>query len=381
MEKLADNLLPKTLHPQELKKVTHPTPFIITDLDRAGKNFQRLSRLMPNVKIHYAVKCNPHEQILRKLKIHGSSFEIASIGELDRLTKIGVPASDVIFSNPVKVPEQVRLAYDRGVRVFAIDSIEEIDKLVSFAPKAKVLIRISVSNQGSAINLAMKFGCEMKHAAEIMIHAKQQGLIPYGITFHVGSQAEDLGVWDEAFACTQFVLENLQKQGIKVSVINIGGGFPVYYGKEVPKIETIAARIQSNIDNLPYKVNIWCEPGRYLVADTSVIAVTIISTVKRGSASWLYLDAGRFQSFIEMFESDSIQYPVFSAESGVNSELEKYTLTGPTCDSYDTIAHDVWLPKNLSIGDKLYFGMTGAYTTVYGSSFNDFPVPKQIFTD
>jgi ornithine decarboxylase len=165
---------------------------------------------------------------------------------------------------------------------------------------------------------------------------------------------------------------------IKLAVVNIGGGFPVPYSQAVPSLKDIATELEQACKRLPYAVELWCEPGRYLVAEAGTIHAHVIGITRRRQEPWLFLDTGRFQSFIEMFESEDIRYPV--SYSGKNHKLQAYTLTGPTCDSYDTIMHDVILPEDITVGDRLSFGMCGAYTHVYGAPFNDFPLPQIVYS-
>lgn len=371
----------KNLSAATLSTVSQPTPYLIMDLGGVCSQYDSLKKNLPGVEIFYAVKCNPEEQILQALQNSGSSFEVASLGELKRLTKIGVKPEDVIYSNPVKPIEHIRGAFELGLRHFAFDSPEELEKLAEHAPGARVYLRMSVSNHGSLINLSNKFGANKTHASALLTLAEDLGLVPYGIAFHIGSQSESLELWDRAFEDVLDVLEELKGSSIKLSVLNIGGGFPVTYTEKVPSIEKIGKVITNNIKRLPYGMDIWCEPGRFLVGEPGVIAATVIGRATRQNKPWLYLDVGRFQAFVEMFESDSLQYPVFTSIDGSPGSTPKslYTITGPSCDSYDTISREVSLPTNLKLGDKLYFGTAGAYTHVYGAPFNDFDVPTVIY--
>jgi ornithine decarboxylase len=264
------------------------------------------------------------------------------------------------------------------VRHFSFDSAEELAKIAEYAPGSNVYLRMSVSNHGSLINLANKFGANKEHAALLISLADDMGLNADGISFHVGSQSENMQLWDQAFDDVIDVLKLLKKQGIELKTLNIGGGFPINYTEKVPTIKEVGRKINANVKKLPYKMELLCEPGRYLVGEAGVLSTTIIGKTTRLNQLWVFLDVGRFQFFVEMFESSSLKYPVFTSIDDQESAKPKslYTITGPSCDSYDTIMRDVSLPTNLKIGDKVYFGSAGAYTHVYGSAFNDFPVPK-----
>lgn len=370
----------------KLNDITTPTPYLAIDLNKVRSNYNKLKKLLPDFTVYYAMKSNPEPEILAALKKEGCQFEIASIGELDRLEKQGVNPKDVIFSNPVKIPSHIKQAFDRGVRYFAFDSVEEAEKIAENAPGAYVYARVSVSNHGSIINLSNKFGVDPAHVVPLMGVAKDYGLIPWGVSFHVGSQSENVHLWDEAIELMSELIKRLESADITIESVNIGGGIPIKYDAPVPDMEDIAVRVAKNVKKyLPPHIKLMCEPGRALVGDAGVIATTIISRAIRKNESWLYLDTGRFQSFIEMFESEELRYPVYtSLNLGQDNKIaskSSFTLTGPTCDSYDTIMHQVSLPSILNRGEKLYFGSAGAYTHVYGAPFNDFPVPTVVYAN
>lgn len=343
------------------------TPFLLMDLNKVESNYKKLSELMPGFSIYYAMKCNPEQPILEKLSSLGSHFEIAAIGELHRLEKIGVAPSEVIFSNPVKIPSHIKEAYKRGVRNFAFDSATEIVKIAQNAPGSNVYARVSVSNYGSVIKLSNKFGANPEHIVALMGLALDHDLVPNGLAFHVGSQAENVHIWDAAILTMKDLIARLKKAGIEIDVLNVGGGFPIQYSDPVPGMEEVTKVILKSIKkNIPKDITLICEPGRALVGDAGVIGTTVIGTASRNQDPWLYLDTGRFQSFIEMFESEELKYPVVAVtKEGSKHINQPYTLTGPTCDSYDTIMHNISLPVGMSLGDRVYFGSAGAYTLVY----------------
>lgn len=355
-----------------------PSPTLEINLQKISQQYKQLQHNLGDYRIFYAVKANPEKKVLETLKQAGSSFEIASIGELQRLIEIRVKPGDVIFSNPVKIPAHIEQAYQAGVRYFAFDCKEELDKIADLAPGSNVYLRMNVSNAGSQIKLSAKFGCNKSDAVDLLTYANSLNLKPVGISFHVGSQAEQTGVWGQAVNDVCDVMKQLALHNITLQVVNIGGGFPVSYGRAVPSVVDIANELNVAVKHLPYEVELWCEPGRYLVAEAGTIHANVIGKTTRKQEPWLFLDTGRFQSFIEMFESEEIRYPVF--HKGHQTKQKAYTLTGPTCDSYDTIMYDVMLPEDISVGDQISFGMCGAYTHVYGAPFNDFPLPKIIYT-
>jgi len=364
-----------------LEKLPYKTPYLVIDTQRIASTYQDFSKLMPKFDIHYAVKCNPAEPILRILHQNGSKFEIAAYGELERLIKIGIDPKTVIYSNTVKPAEHIKAAFNKGVKQYAFDSAEELEKLSIYAPNSEVCLRVFVDNLGSLVNLSSKFGAHHKDAVSLMVRAQKLGLQPIGLTFHVGSQSEKLSPWYNAMKLMKSIRNELEAKNIYITKLNIGGGFPIQYADKLPSIEKITQIIHKSLEK--HKLNdlvLQCEPGRYLVGESGIIGATIIGKVARQNRDWIYLDVGRFQAFVEMFESEGLRYPLLSSKDfGLRVKTKKYTITGPSCDSYDTIMSNVVLPSNLEIGDKVYFLSAGSYTTVYGAPFNDFPVPQQEF--
>lgn len=366
---------------KELNGLCQPTPFLLIDTSDIQSKYRSLKQHLPFLKIFYAVKCNPEVPILRTLSDIGCGFEISSVGEFERVKDI-VDSSHVIFSNTIKQKEDIKQTHQGGVTRFAFDSVSELKRLAKYAPGSDVFLRLAVSNYGSSIPLTKKFGALPDEALPLLDYAKKIGLKPIGLSFHVGSQAENLHVWDEAFEACASVIKDAKKAGHNLRVIDIGGGFPVRYTTLIPSIEDIATVINKNIEMYKLqKFEFWAEPGRYLVAESGIVGATVVSRVKRGNTTWLYLDVGRFNCFTELFESEDIRYPIITSRdiSVVDVDHEQMVLTGPTCDSFDTIYTDALINKDVKEGDRLYFSSAGAYTHVYGSTFNDFAVPEVLY--
>lgn len=358
-------------------------PTLVLDTEAIKKQYRRLCANLPAAKIYYAVKCNPEREILELLKSEGSNFEIASAKELDRLIAIGVKPSNVIFSNTVKIPSHITHTAQNGVERFAVDSPGELKKIAENAPGSQIYIRVQVSNHGSIIPLASKFGAHHDQVLSLATLALELGLTPVGLAFHVGSQAEDVQLWDRAFEIVGPLYKEAAQRNLPFTALNIGGGFPSYYAAQVPQIEQIAQTITDNLRKYDLQsYELWVEPGRYMVAEAGVLAATVIGSELRGSQEWIYLDVGRFNAFAELFESEDLRYPVLSSKDTLQNTDKRYkkvTLTGPTCDSFDTIFHNVPINAAVEPGDKIYFGTAGAYTHVYGSTFNDFQIPVARF--
>ncbi|HMI09186.1 MAG TPA: type III PLP-dependent enzyme [Candidatus Saccharimonadales bacterium] len=356
-----------------------PTPYILTDLSIVEDSAKRLKSLLNNVKIYYAVKSNSDPKIIERLNPIVEGYDIASLGEWELLRKKKVSPKRVLFSNPVKIPSHIEKTYKDGLRYYALDSTDEIKKLSRLAPGSNVYIRVQVSDYGSKFPLSKKTGLLPAHVTEYASFAESMGLKVCGLAFHVGSQSENPQVWDRAFEITGELITRLQEMGCKMEFLDIGGGFPADYGQPIPSISVICRLINKAIKKyIPAGIEVVAEPGRFLVAESSVIVTEIIAREHRSGTDWLHLDMGVFQGIMEPLEMRSWKYPTFT-EKNPRGYKKDFVLTGPTCDAYDTIGTDYSLPSEMNTGDKIYIGSAGAYTSVYGSNFNGFEKPEVRF--
>ena len=374
---------PAPLHPQVLRELTHATPYVITDLETVRDRYARFMTNFPSVRCCYAVKCNSSPDVLQTLVDLGSSFEVASLQELDMLRQLGVDARDVLYSNTVKPSSHIAGAHERGLWRFAFDSEGELYKLARHAPGSSVYIRMRVDDSTSSFPLSRKFGAEAGEAGELMALASQLGLRPYGVTFHVGSQCATTTAWRQAIASVGRLLEDLRKDGIQLEMLDLGGGFPARYVEDVPSLEQIAGTLFPALDELlPYTPRLLAaEPGRAIVAESAVLVATVLGREVRAGESWLYLDVGAYNGLMETQQTvNEWRYPLWtSLADHAQASRIPYTVTGPTCDSNDTMFFGAMLPADLDVDDQLYIGSAGAYTLSYASSFNGFPPPAQVF--
>jgi ornithine decarboxylase len=267
------------------------------------------------------------------------------------------------------------------VRLFAVDSEPEVDKVARAAPSARVFCRILCDGVGAEWALSRKFGCEPAMAVDVLTHAHTLGLQAYGVSFHVGSQQKNPGAWDQALASSAEIFRTLEARGIELKMVNLGGGFATRYLEDIPDEaaygQAIYAAIRDHFGNrLPETI---IEPGRGMVGNAGVIKseVILISEKAEGDIRWVYLDIGKFNGLAETMD-EAIRYPIRSDREG---ETVPCVLAGPTCDSVDVLYEKkpYPLPVNLEIGDELLIGGTGAYTTTYSAvAFNGFP-PLQSF--
>lgn len=348
------------------------TPFLIISRDVVRQKFEEFRKAIDNARIFFALKANPHRHIVELLQQLGADFEISSEQELSLLLRCKVPPQRIISSNPVKNKAFIKAAYSAGIDFFAFDSCIEIEKLWKFAPGSKVYVRLSVSNEGSQWPLSRKFGVEPEEAVKLLVKAAERGLKPCGITFHVGSQCTERTTWVKALEKSKEVWDSAESQGLKLQMLNIGGGFPIKYIDPVPSIAQIANVVRDKIEMMfPEDVEIFVEPGRILVGEAGILVATIIGKGTRNGQKWLYLDVGIFNGLMESI--GGIRYPITVARDG--RPRSRWAVAGPSCDSFDIISTEVELEEP-EVGDKVYIMSAGAYTTAYASNFNGCAMPK-----
>ena len=353
------------------------TPCLVVDLDVIAEAYDLLRWYLPLARIYYAVKANPAPQIVSMLERKGANFDVASRGEIELCLDNGVAADRLSFGNTIKKEKDIGFAYQAGVRLFAFDSAPELDKLARAAPGARVFCRILVSCNGAEWPLSRKFGCAPEMAVELLRRARDLGLDPYGVSFHVGSQQTDLGQWDGAIGSAARMFSLLADADIELRMVNIGGGFPAHYHSDVPAIDRYARAVMAAItrhfgNQLP---EIIIEPGRSLVGDAGLIQSEVVLISEKGGGDgrrWVYLDVGKFNGLAETMD-ESIKYRITTP--GRNGVSGPVILAGPTCDSADILYErtEYQLPLGLEVGDKVEILSTGAYTASYASvGFNGF---------
>ncbi|HZL58524.1 MAG TPA: type III PLP-dependent enzyme [Stellaceae bacterium] len=353
------------------------TPCLVVDLDVVGQAYKLLRRYLPLARVFYAVKANPATEVVGLLKDLGSSFDTASRGEVDLCLDRGVAAENISFGNTIKKERDIAYAYQKGVRLFAFDSQGELEKLARSAPGARVFCRILVECTGADWPLSRKFGCAPEMAVDLLRQARDLGLDPYGISFHVGSQQTDLSQWDGAIGRAAQMFSLLAEADINLRMVNIGGGFPAKYRGDVPAVINYANAVMTAMtnhfgNNLPEMI---IEPGRSIVGDAGLIQSEVVLISKKSANDpkrWVYLDIGKFSGLAETMD-EAIKYKIKTPADG--GPRGPTVIAGPTCDSADILyERTVYrLPLDLKVGDKVEILSTGAYTSSYSSvGFNGF---------
>ncbi|MBV8538422.1 MAG: type III PLP-dependent enzyme [Alphaproteobacteria bacterium] len=352
------------------------TPCLVIDLDVVADNYKKLRAAVPQAGIYYAVKANPAPEILKLLSKVGSNFDTASVNEIDMVLASGATAERISFGNTIKKKGDIAAAYARGVRLYAFDSAGELDKLSDAAPGSRVFCRILTSGANADWPLSRKFGCDVGMAKKLLIEAAKRNVVPYGVSFHVGSQQRDPAQWDAAVAQAAWLFRECEENGVQLTMLNIGGGFPTRYRRNIPAMQAYGAAIDESLrkhfgNRIP---DVIVEPGRQMVGSAGVIQTEVVLISKKAETDrkrWVYLDIGKFGGLAETMD-EAIQYPISSERKGATGPV---VLAGPTCDSADILYEkaDYRLPEDLEIGDKLEIRSAGAYTTTYAAvAFNGF---------
>jgi len=364
---------------------TKEAPFLVVDLQTIQQKYLELVKGFDYASIYYAVKANPAPEVVGLLASLGANFDIASIYELDRVLQFAVEPHRISYGNTIKKRKDIAYFYERGIRLFATDSEADLRNIAEFAPGSRVYIRILTEGaEGADWPLSRKFGCSPEMAIELAVLARDLGLQPYGVSFHVGSQQREIDTWDGAIAKVKVVFERLfTEHGIALKMINMGGGFPAQYLQKNNDISVYLEEISRFLtEDFPEEVpEVILEPGRSLVGDSGVMVSEVVLISRKSSTAlerWVYTDVGKFNGLIETLD-ESIKYQVLTDKAG---EKEEVVIAGPTCDSMDIMYENYKyaLPLSLDIGDKLYWMSTGAYTSSYCAvEFNGFPPLRTYF--
>ena len=352
-------------------------PCLVVDLDVVRRKYLSFARTMPDTRIFYAVKANPAPEILKALAELGSCFDTASVAEMQMAFAAGATADRISFGNTIKKERDIATAYAMGVRLYAVDCEAEVEKIARVAPGSKVFCRILSDGADAEWPLSRKFGCDPEMAPSVLEHAHRLGLEAYGVSFHVGSQQRNTKAWDAALAAAAGIFREMAERGIRLKMVNLGGGFPTKYLNEVPSVEAYGQAITDSIlahfgNDLPETI---IEPGRGMVGEAGVIKAEVVLISKKSAEDtvrWVYLDIGKFGGLAETMD-EAIRYPILTERDG--DAMEPCIIAGPTCDSVDVLYEKTpyALPISLEIGDEVLITGTGAYTTTYSAvAFNGF---------
>lgn len=360
-----------------LQSARFDRPTLVLDIEAVARQYRALKAGLGRAHIHYAVKANPQREIIEELVNLGSGFDAASRAEIELCLSQGAAPSHISFGNTIKRASDIEFAYHAGVTLFAADAEEELEKIAEFAPASRVYIRLIVDASEADWPLSRKFGCARDKAIKLLDMAVELGLTPVGFSFHVGSQTRRAEMWTATLDQVAQIWRDAKAAGHALTLLNIGGGFPAFYGEEIQAPTPYAAKvielITERFGDVP---QIMAEPGRGLVAEAGMISAEVLLVSKKSDADmfrWVFLDIGKFSGLAETMD-EAIRYQFITDRD--HEETGPCILAGPSCDSADVLyeKRPVALPLGLRSGDRFIIRNCGAYTSTYASiGFNGFP--------
>ena len=356
---------------------THGTPLLVLDCDRIGLQYDALARALPGVELHYAIKSLPHPEVVRTLAARSARFDLATQGEVDLVEGLGIDARRTIHTHPIKTDQDIRRALRYGCTTFVADNSAELAKFTPYRHRVALLLRVAFRDPDAQVDLSAKFGCAPEALNALLAEADRRELHVKGLSFHVGSQAAGGTAQADAIRfCAEAFTARRRNARAPLSVLDIGGGFPVSYDGRGVDIEAFCAPIRSALAALPDHVRVIAEPGRFISAPAMTSISGIVGVAERGGRPWYYLDDGVYGSFSGRIY-DHARYPLIPLTR--DAERDPFaggqvtaTLAGPTCDSIDVIAEDAALGA-LEIGDYVIAPMIGAYSSASATTFNSIP--------
>lgn len=361
--------------------------FHIVDIGKLADQLELWQRYLPRVTPHYAVKVNHDPIVVAALAGLGIGFDCASQDEIGQILNLNVAPSQIVFAHPRKSITAIKYAVKAGIKLMTFDSTEELDKMLTFAPQGRYLLRIAVEDSHSAFPLSAKFGASLVEARRILDEALAKGAPLIGIAFHVGSNCKHVESYKNAIlSAVELFKYAADKWDVHFTVLDLGGGWP---GNDNMNFKEIAKVVSETIDNhFDTTVSCIAEPGRYFVAQSTIGVMKILGksscVLKDGGKRFAYyLSNGAYGSFLcslycktEQIEAGWDFQPLFSPLDSQN----RYSslLWGPTCDSYDKLYDEIFLPE-LQSGDFLYTKNVGAYTYSMETRFNKITASKPYY--
>ena len=323
-------------------------------------------------KILYAVKTNPHPEVIQTIFNTGvNQFDVASIEEIKAIRKL-TQNTKCSYMHTVKSRESIKEAYfNYGVKTFSLDTKEELIKIIESTNNAKDLelfVRVAVSNEHAEIDLSKKFGALHSEALGLLRLTKQYAK-KIGLSFHVGSQCMHPISYSKGIAEIGSIIK---KTKISPDYINVGGGFPTIYPDLIPQsLDNYFREIKVALEKLKFekKPEIICEPGRAIVAESGSTIVKVILRKKQK----LYINDGTYGTLFDA-GVPNIVYPSRMIPIGrlVSKKLTSFDFYGPTCDSMDYMKGPFVLPNNIKENDYIELGQLGAYGLTFRTKFNGF---------
>lgn len=351
------------------------TPLMLIQKSVLVRQFRLFRKHLPQVIPYYAIKSNPFSGIIKTFAKLGAGFDVASANEMNTVLALGAKPDKVIFANTIKSDKDIREAKRKKVKLMTFDNEPELYKISKNFKGAEVLIRIKVANTGSVVALSLKFGADIENAVAMLLKAKNLGLKPRGVAFHVGSQCINVNNYKRALKASSILFKEAKKVGLDLNLLDIGGGFPIRHFDRDTHIsfEKMATTIRHDLRTLfePH-VKFIAEPGRFFSGPSGILVTQVTGRTFRNNKNYYYLNSGLYTEFSGIV-FDHCKYEFKTLRRG-----QKFlsTLAGPTCDSFDVISLSEELPE-LDTGNVVYVKNIGAYSSASAiPGFNGFPCAK-----
>ena len=351
------------------------SPLLVLDCEVLRQRYRELKAALDGVDLFYAIKSLPALPALKTLAREGAGFDVATSGELELLRRIHADPAATIHTHPIKRDQDIRDALDFGCSTFVVDNTDELLKFKPYAGQVEILLRVSFRSKDARVDLSRKFGCGLQRVPHLLAQAANFGICIRGLSFHVGSQSLSSAAHVHAIqACRSFYTDPDLPGAGQLTVLDIGGGFPVDYSRQGFDLGMFCQPITTALQEYPAHVRIIAEPGRVLSAPAMTSISTVMGRAERDGLSWYYLDDGVYGAYSGQIY-DHAHYPltVFSDVS----LMQPSVLAGPTCDSIDVITELAMLPP-MNIGDIVLGEQMGAYTLATASEFNSIPKPRLV---
>jgi ornithine decarboxylase len=340
---------------------SNDSAYYTIDLSKIKDTYELWRQYLPDVEVHYAMKCNPNKMILKEINRLGIKFDCASKQEIIDALEF-TTSNNIIYANPCKFPQHITYSKNANISLTVVDCECEMYKMKELYPECELLLRIAVNDQDSQCAFSKKFGCKMTDVRKLLLLSKELGLTIVGFSFHVGSGCTNPSLYYEALCDCKTSTIIATSLGIHIDIIDIGGGF------NKDNFISCAQQIKRGMQLFREKRFI-SEVGRFLVEQTYTLFLHVICK-KLNNKRIYYLDDGVYGSMnCKIFDHAK---PILKTFKDHN-QLFDSTVYGPTCDSFDLIEETVLLPE-LEVGDILYIENFGAYTSASASSFNGYSV-------
>lgn len=398
-----DNITKADIVNHFLEQRPNDDAFYIVDLGSLVKQYNRWITNLPRVQPFYAVKCFPDPLLVKALALLGCGFDAASESEIKICKSQGIPSERIIYANTIKQPQSLKFARTQDVDLMTFDADYELDKIKQHYPDAKIVLRIKVDDSQSLFKLNSKFGCTLDEAKPLLEKAQALKLNAVGVSFHVGSKCGNESVFRTAIRDAREVFRMGEELGIKMTLLDIGGGFTGTLEDSEASFEDMAAMINESLDGYFSDVEglrIIAEPGRYFANSTATLVLNVIGKKKtiinpaktaeepeqgqgqgQGEEPYFqyYVNDGVFGSFHFLYKTGFMwKIRLVNKEDAADQKKYKSIVYGPTCAPMDLLVEDYELAE-LEVGDWCYLENIGAYSHSISSSFNGFQTPRIVY--